>query len=160
MKTLKQGWEGISTRERMTLSVGVLGVLAILAYALVWQPWQDALQRLRAQVPAKQETLAWMQSEARTIEPLMARKQQQRGQDDAPLLTVVESTAKEVNIHDSIRRISPGEKNEVKVWLTDADFDKWLQWLEVLRQRNVEVSSASVNRAAGSKVTIRVTVAR
>ncbi|MDH3282668.1 MAG: type II secretion system protein M, partial [Gammaproteobacteria bacterium] len=82
------------------------------------------------------------------------------GQDDAPLLTVVESTAKEVNIHDSIRRISPGEKNEVKVWLTDADFDKWLQWLEVLRQRNVEVSSASVNRAAGSKVTIRVTVAR
>jgi len=144
----------------MTLSLGALGVAAILAYTLVWQPWQEALKRLRTQVPAKQVTLTWMQGQARNIQPLLARKQQQTEKDGTPLLTVVESTAKQSNIHESIRRISPGEENEVKVWLTDADFDKWLQWLEALRQRNVEVASANVNRAADNKVTIRVTMQR
>jgi type II secretory pathway component PulM len=118
------------------------------------------LQRLRAQVPVKQETLNWMQREAQNVAPLMARKQQQPDQDGTPLLTVVESTAKQANIHGSIRRISPGEENEVKIWLTDATFENWLQWLEVLRQRNVEVASATVNRATNNKVTIRVTVVR
>ncbi len=160
MKTLKETWAGISPRERLMLSVGLVAVFGILAYAQVWQPWQDALQRLRAQVPVKQETLNWMQREAQNVAPLMARKQQQPDQDGTPLLTVVESTAKQANIHGSIRRISPGEENEVKIWLTDATFENWLQWLEVLRQRNVEVASATVNRATNNKVTIRVTVVR
>ncbi len=160
MKTLQQSWQKISPRERLTLSVGALGVVLILFYALAWQPWQDALQRLRAQVPAKQETLAWMQRQAGTVKPLLARKQKNPRRDNTPLLTVVETTAKQANIHESIRRMSPGAENEVKIWLTDADFDKWIRWLETLRARDVAVSSANVNRAADNRVTIRVTVQR
>lgn len=160
MKGLQQTWYGISPRERLMVALGALGMVAILGYALVWQPWQEALTRLRGQVPAKQETLAWMQAQSQTLQPLLARAKQRSPADAAPLLTVVERSAKQANVHDTIRRMSPGEENQVKVWLTDADFDKWLQWLETLRRQRVEVVSANINRSAPNKVTIRVTLQR
>lgn len=158
MGPLRQKLQNLTPRERGVLGVGVLGAGLIVIYAFVWQPWQDELNRLRAQVPLKQETLQWMRQQAALIEPLVNNPNKPKRASDKPLLTVVEQSAQQSKISPYIRRMAPGEDGQVKIWLTDADFDKWIVWLERLRRIGIEVYSASINRAKDNKVTIRVTL--
>lgn len=147
-------------REKLIVFGG--GALAVLlvAYVFVWEPWQIRLEQLRQQVPNKQETLTWMREQSRTLQPLL-NKSRAGGDSDVPLLTVVEQSAASASVREFIRRMAPGDTpSQVKVWLTEANFDVWLAWLETLRDRGVEVVSANVSSAKDNKVTIRVTLER
>lgn len=160
MTYFRQMLSNLSARERQVLGLGTVVLALILVYTLVWVPWQDALQRLRTQVPVKQATLSWMQEQAKLAKPLMDLQNKQSG-NDVPLLTVVETTAESAKMRNVIRRMSPGDQEgQVKVWLTEASFDSWLLWLEQLRKEAVEVVSTTISRSEGGKVTIRVTLQR
>ena len=160
MLELKQRIQSLSERERMVLSWGLVCALVIVAYTFVWQPWQEELDRLRGRIPIKQETLMWMQEQARTIEPLVAQIDARQQSSDQPLLTIIERSARQSNIDNKIRRMSPDEEGRVNIWLTDVDFDRWIVWLERLRRIGIEVNTASVNRSRGNTVTARVTLQR
>jgi len=160
MTQLVSKFRNLSQRERAILVFGGIASAFILIYSLVWEPWQDELARLRTQVPVKQETLDWMQKQTRDIGPLIEKANQQKQSGNAPLLTVIEKSARQSKINPYIRRMAPGEGEQVKIWMTEADFDKWLIWLEALRKQGVEVESATVNRAKDNKVTIRMTLQR
>ncbi|MDH3688948.1 MAG: type II secretion system protein M [Gammaproteobacteria bacterium] len=157
---MMQRWYALSQRERVVLLTGALILGVALLYLLVWQPWHQKLESLRAQVPAKQQTLDWMQAEAEAIKPLLASRGQNRGDDDIPLLTIIEQSAEANKIKQFIRRIQPDEENRVKVWLTEAQFDPWLTWIDELKQQGIEVVSTTINRGQQNKVTIRVTLQR
>jgi len=160
MKRIRQFWINLSTREQRILAIGGVVAALIVVYTLLWAPWQDALQRLRSQVPSKYATLSWMREQAREIKPLMA-SQKDKKEDDVPLLTVVERTAESAKTRNVIRRMAPGDQeNQVRIWLTEADFDSWLVWLEQLRKQGIEVVSATITRTNEDKVTIRVTLQR
>ena len=94
------------------------------------------------------------------VNPLLKKANQKSKSSDKPLLTVVERSAKQSKMDAYIRRMSPGEEGQVKLWLTDADFEQWITWLEKLRKAGVEVESASINQADNNRVTIRVTLKR
>lgn len=160
MNALAGRFKNLSQRERSVLLLGGIASVFILLYSLVWEPWQDELNRLRTQVPVKRETLAWMQQQTRDIGPLIKKANQEQQSSSAPLLTVIEKSARDSKINPYIRRMAPGEGEQVKIWLTEADFDKWLLWLESLRKQGIEVESATVNRAKTNKVTIRMTLQR
>jgi general secretion pathway protein M len=160
MTQLVRKFRNLSQRERAILVFGGIASAFILIYSLVWEPWQDELARLRTQVPVNQETLDWMQKQTRDIGPLIQKANQQKQSSNAPLLTVIEKSARQSKINPYIRRMAPGEGEQVKIWMTEADFDKWLIWLEALRKQGVEVESATVNRAKDDKVTIRMTLQR
>jgi len=144
----------------MALTVGGISALLIIVYAFVWQPWQENLNRLRARVPINTETLAWMRQQKASVGPLIKKANNKSKSGDIPLLTVVEQSAKQSKMDSVIRRMTQGEGDQVKLWLTDADFDLWIAWLEKLHKSGVEVASASINRSKNNKVTIRVTLQR
>ncbi len=152
--------QSLSPRERAVFLFGVVAAVLIVLYSFVWQPWQEELDRLRTQVPIKRENLAWMQQQARTIGPLAKKAGEKKNADDKPLLTIVEQSAKSSKMDAYIRRMAPGEGEQVKIWLTEADFDRWVVWLEALRTSGIEVESATINRAKDNKVTIRMTLQR
>ena len=150
----------LSGRERLVLLGGGAAALLLLGYALVWQPWQDELNRLRLQVPAKEADLRWMKEQADRVRPLLRRNGTRRA-NETPLLTVVEQSARSADLREVIRRMGPGEtEHQVRVWLTEADFNRWLGWLEALRDQGVEVVAATVNRGRDNRVTIRATLQR
>ena len=158
---LQQRLQSLSARERSVLGFGIVGAILILVYSFFWQPWQDELNRLRTQVPLKQETLQWMQQQSKLVQPLLQNGANKAQSDAKPVLTVVEQMARAAKIKQYIRRMAPGENNQqVKIWLTDTDFDAWLLWLERLRKVGIEVNAATVSRTADNKVTIRVTLQR
>lgn len=153
-------WSALSLGERIALLCVALVVATIVIYVFLWQPWHQSLERLRAQVPAKRETLTWMQAQVDVIKPLLARRNQARPDQDIPLLTIIERSAEATKIKGFIRRIQPDENNRVKVWLTEAQFDPWLSWIDQLKREGIEVVSTTINRSQQNKVTIRVTLQR
>lgn len=160
MATLQQRLSTMEPRERTVLVTGVSLAVLILGYVFIWEPWQQSLDRLRTQVPAKQADLNWMQQQANAIRPALRNAKNKKPGSNIPLLSVVEKSAEQAKLRDVIRRMAPGQDNEVKVWITDAKFDKWLKWLERLHKQGVEVSAATVNRSKENRVTIRLTLAR
>ena len=154
-------WNSISSRERGFLGLGAVATVLMLGYVGLWQPASEELTRLRAQVPARQADLAWMQQQARAVQPLLEQLRNKRGGQDLPLLTVIEQTAAEAQLRDNIRQVRPSENKQVRVWLQDVYFDPWLQWVAALEKQAVEVVAVSVSRVPqGNKVNIRMTLAR
>ncbi|MDH3695547.1 MAG: type II secretion system protein M [Gammaproteobacteria bacterium] len=161
MNGLVEYWRSLSGREQFTLGLGGIAVIAIIFYVMVWEPWHKELTRLRAQVPQKIETLAWMKQQLKTVQVL--RKRQPGGGvtgQSIPLLTIIEQTANKAAMRKSIRRMQPTEEDGVQVWLDELYFDSWLKWIDLLQKRGIDVDSVTVSRAKTNTVSIRATFAR
>jgi len=152
----------LSGRERLALGIGTAAALAILVYALLWLPWQQELSRLRAEVPEKARTLAWMEAQAPRAVALSQEAESAGSRPTGlPLLTLLERSANDAGLRDQISRMSPGEAPEqIRVWMDDADFDQWLRWLESLRGAGIRVAEANIDRSVDNRVDIRVTLQR
>lgn len=159
---MREFWFGLRARERMMLVGGACVALAILAYVYIWQPWRAELVHLRDGLPAKLETLNWMQHQAELAKPLLAQRAgaAPSSTQTLPVLTVIEQTANRVKLRTAIRRMQPGTENDVKVWLSEASFDVWVRWVELLKQNGIEVTSVVINRADKNQVSIRVVFQR
>ena len=102
----------------------------------------------------------WMQEQAAQVDSLLQKEAITKQLDNQPLLTVIEGSAQRSGLNKHIRRMAPGENGQVQIWLTDVEFDKWINWLEQLRTLGIEVNTASVNRTKDNRVTVRVTLQR
>lgn len=144
------------------LGIGVAAAVGIVLYAFTWVPWQQELERLRADVPEKARTLAWMEQQAPRVEALMAETgPDSNNSSELPLLTLLERSATSAEIREQITRMSPGdEPDQVRVWMDDADFDRWLRWLESLQDTGIRVTEASIDRTGSNRVDIRTTLQR
>lgn len=162
MNALTEKFAGLSPRERLIVVLGGAAAVVIVLYAAVWQPWQAELERLRAQVPAKQQTLAWMEAQAARIDSLSAQSAADESPESGlPLLTLVERSANQVGMREVITRMSPGEEaDQVRVWLDDVAFDDWLQWVDALNGSGIRIAEASIDRSAENLVSIRITLQR
>jgi len=161
MNALTETLTGLSTREQVVLVAGSAVALVILLYTLAWRPWQADLNRLRIQVPEKEQTLDWMQAQAAQVDSLKKSSNSAAEQTGLPLLTLVERSANQVEIRKAITRMAPGDKdNQVRVWMDKADFDLWLRWLKALKAAGIEVADANIDRASKNKVNIRATLQR
>lgn len=159
---MREFWFGLRARERIMLVGGASVALVILAYVYIWQPWHKELVHLRDGLPAKREALSWMQHQAELAKPLLAQRTgtASSSTQTIPVLTVIERTANRVKLRKAIRRMQPGTENDVKVWLSDASFDVWVRWVELLKQNGIEVTSVVINRADNNQVSIRVVFQR
>jgi len=162
MNALRDRLAALSTRERLILGAGALAAAAIVLYAFAWQPWQSELARLRAQVPAKAADLAWMKARAAEAERLAGEADDAAPQDAGlPLLTLMERSAERAGIRDAISRMGPGDNDrEVRIWMDEAGFDRWLQWLSRLQAAGVHVAEASIDGTGTNRVAVRATLAR
>lgn len=161
MNALTDRLAGLTTRERVVLGGGLAAAVLIVLYTLAWQPWQAELARLRATVPEKQQTLEWMSAQVAQIRQLKKTAGPDAGDTSLPLLTLVERSANQANIREVITRMNPGENaDQVRIWMDDADFDRWLRWLETLGKSGIAVSEANIDRSADNRVTIRTTLQR
>lgn len=161
MNALTEKLAGLSPRERIIVILGGAAALVIVVYSLVWQPWQAELERLRSQVPAKQQTLDWMQAQAARIERLTEQLDEQSATSGLPLLTLVERNANQVEMREVITRMSPGdETDQVRVWIDKVAFDRWLRWVDALSRSGIDVTEANIDRSAPNLVSIRTTLQR
>jgi len=145
---IKAYWCKLSGREQRVLGMGVLVILSILLYSLLWAPIQEQLKHQRLQLSKQSEDLAWMQAQADKIRQLNRRKATRSGANNVPLLTVIDQTARVLKLRDQIKQIQPGkESGTAKIWFDKVVFEDWLRWLDQITARGIDVTRVSVTKS-------------
>ena len=161
MNEIKKYWNNLQARERSIVSVGGGLLMLMVLYLFIWEPWHQAISQYRESLPQKRADLQWMKAQA----DLASRFKGIKTSDETsgqPLLTVVESTAQQAGLRNNIKQMTPGDKpGEVKVWLSQISFDKWLLWSETIKNNEaIEVESADIQQLELGFVEVRATLLR
>ncbi len=130
----------------------VLAVAAALALAIFYfgflEPQVASRQTLRQDIEQQRKSLAWMQGAAAEVRVLKSGGGQAGvRREGRSLLGLLDRTARAAALSQSITRMEPQGKERVRIWLTEADFDKVINWLGQLRkQHGVQVNSLDLER--------------
>ncbi len=144
---MKEWWQARTSEEHMALIFGTAAVLLLLLYLLLWRPFSQALEKKALLVENQQITLSWMQDNLGLVKQLRSQQRGTRGGSNEALLTLVDRTAKKINLRQQIQRIKPQGDNAVQLWVEQAPFDTVMQWLGQLTQTHaIEIDSLTIDK--------------
>lgn len=162
MNELKKYWFNLQARERLVISIGAVLLMLMLLFFYVWEPWQQAIAKYRQELPQKRTDLQWMEAQSDLAARLKGEENPAVNTSVQPLLTVVERTAVQAGLRKNIKQMTPGDNSsEVKIWLSQISFDKWLLWSEKIKNEEaIEVKSADIQQIDLGTVEVRATLLR
>lgn len=157
---MKAWFAGLEDRERFLATAGGVVLLVFLAAFFVWMPLNERREALAARVDAQAGTLAWMREAQQRV--LDARRQpgDAAERDGRSLLALIDTTAREHELGDRLRRAEPSGDDGVRVWFEDVRFTGLAAWMEALGGRyGLVFTGFSIDRAGTGRVNARLTVA-
>jgi len=149
---VKAWWENLSARERGLVVGGIVLTLALLVYALVWEPFRASRRQLQQTVAGQRADLAWMRQAAQEVKRLNSAGATQAPSDGRSLLTLVDQTARAAGLGTALKRVAPQGDDKLSAQLDAVEFDKLIPWLGALeRDHRIAIVNLSVDRtdAAG-----------
>ena len=156
---MKAWWDGLSRRERHLIGSGMALTLALLIYALAWQPFRASYRRLQQSVAEQRADLAWMQQVAQQVQRLSGVGENAHATADGrSLLTRVDQTARAAGFGPALKRIAPQGNEQLSVQLDAVEFDRLIPWLATLErnQRIVIINLSADRTAAAGRVNVRL----
>lgn len=168
-EALLNQWRQLEPRERTILAWGTLIVAVILFYALVWQPWHNAIAQMEEALQERRTSLVWMQEQSKLVQngSLGQSIQVFEGVNQS-LLSVVEQSARANEVTQFIQQMTPsssaqGGNEQVDVVLDEANFSQWVRWVDSLyRDYGVNIKQLTADNDSGEPniVELRVTFER
>jgi general secretion pathway protein M len=144
---MKEWWQAKTPQEHMALIIGAVAILLLLIYLLLWRPFSQALEKQALLVESQQITLNWMQENLDLIKRLKSQQGGRSASSNEALLTLVDRTAKKIQLRQQIQRIKPQGDNTVQLWIEQAPFDTIVKWLGQLSQTHaIEIDSLTIDR--------------
>ncbi|MEZ5574392.1 MAG: type II secretion system protein M [Candidatus Competibacteraceae bacterium] len=145
---MKAWWETLSARERL-LVIGGLGLtLALLGYALVWEPFRTSHRQLQQRVAEQRADLIWMRQAAREVKRLSGKAGTSPTRDGRSLLTLVDQTARAAGLASALKRVAPQGEDKLSAQLDGVEFDKLIPWLGMLEHdHRIAIVNLSIDRA-------------
>ncbi len=145
---MKAWWETLSARERL-LVIGGLGLtLALLGYALVWEPFRTSHRQLQQRVAEQRADLIWMRQAAREVKRLSGNAGASSASDGRSLLTLVDQTARAAGLTSALKRVAPQGEDKLSAQLDGVEFDKLIPWLGTLEHdHRIAIVNLSIDRA-------------
>lgn len=143
---MKFHWRDLRSRDRFSLVAGGVVLLLLIGF-MASAPFLREISGLRSEVFAKRSELAWMHEKSGEAARLKVSIQQHRsdGVQEAPL-TMLEKTAALHNLGSQLKRVEPGDLNQVKVWLEKAAYTDIVGWLYLLDERGFRPVALSADR--------------
>lgn len=152
---LKERWAQLQERERRVLLGGAVALVLLGGYALVWDPWMQAVSRLEQDVAEQRVLLGWMKQSVHEVQMLRGNRPGGAPAAGQSLLTLIDGSARAQGLGTAMQRVEP-EGNGVRVWLEKAPFDEVMRWLDRLGDRGVRVTSFATERVAGQSGVVNV----
>lgn len=145
---MKAWWETLSARERL-LVIGGLGLtLALMGYALVWEPFRTSHRQLQQRVAEQRADLIWMRQAAREVKRLSGNAGTSPTRDGRSLLTLVDQTARAAGLASALKRVAPQGEDKLSAQLDGVEFDKLIPWLGMLEHdHRIAIVNLSIDRA-------------
>lgn len=167
--TIINYWRQLEAREQYILGCGGLLVGLILFYALIWQPWHNAIAHMEDAIQDRRESLVWMKQSAEMVKngAIVTESQVVKNADQS-LLSVITQTARTSRINQFIQKMDPGTNvqtntEQVNVVLEEADFNQWVRWVDDLSKNyavNIMQLSVESETDEPNIVELRVTFER
>ena len=163
-------WRQLQPRDRMILLWGGVIVLLILFYALIWHPWHRAISNMEESLEGQRSSLVWMREQSALLGDggRSARSAKTYKGANQSLLAVVEQSGRAQKMNEFIQQLAPvagsqGGKERVNVVLEEADFNKWVLWIESLYKEygvNIVDLNAENDNGKPNVVELRITFER
>jgi general secretion pathway protein M len=143
---MKDWFYSLQPRERLMVTGCAAVIMLALVYSLIWAPIAERRAQLAINVEAQREVLAWMRQASRQVQEARRNNPIATVNDTRSLLSIVDSSATQAGVRNSIQRMEPEGDRGVKLSMENADFDATIQWLGALkRSHNVDVVSATIS---------------
>jgi len=150
MQKLKEWFASLQARERIAVSVAAVLVAAMVIYVMGLAPFYRSVNKMEASFTERKADLAWMMSNADNVRMLAASRPQMTPTGES-LVVLVDRTAREAGLGDSLTNQTPTGPDGIKVNLQDATFDMLMVWLNGLHVgQGIAIQSATINRASKS----------
>ena len=138
-----QSWlNGLTQRERVTVFVGALTVLAILIYLFIWQPQVQGHSELSRQVETKSKLLLWMERASTEVEALRRSGGSLTVNNNINTQQQISRLASTTGI-----RISRSEKanpDHIKLRFDSVEFNRLLVFLDSAVKSGIVLSSVNI----------------
>ncbi|NOX43715.1 MAG: type II secretion system protein M [Gammaproteobacteria bacterium] len=144
---MKTWFLGLQQQERVTVIGGAIALAIMLFYSVVWDPIHTSVAQLEKNVAKQGPLFEWMKQASNEVKELRDGQSSQKITSGQSLLSLIDSTAKEGQLGNALKRVKPDGDKKVRVWLEQASFDDMIKWLEGLnRAYTIEVSSLVIDR--------------
>lgn len=145
MDRLLEWFRRLPARERRILNLGAVAVLLILGAAVIL-PLERSVASARERIERKRADLEWMRGVAPELAaagPAVAS-----GGTQESLVVVVDRTAREAGLGESLTGSQPSGDGGLRVRIERASFDSIVAWLARLAERHgVRVEVATIDGA-------------
>ncbi|MBV2089924.1 MAG: type II secretion system protein M [Candidatus Thiodiazotropha sp. (ex Ctena orbiculata)] len=144
---MKQWWLSKTPQEHLAMIVGGTAVLLLLIYLIVWRPFQQSLEQKALLVKSQESTLQWMKDNADLVKNMRSNQPAKGAASNEALLTLVDRTAKRVQLRQQIKRIKPQGDDSVQLWVEQAAFDTLIRWLgQMTQEYALNIESLNIDR--------------
>jgi general secretion pathway protein M len=144
---MKEWWESKTPQEQMAMMIGAGAILLLLIYLLMWRPLVQSVEEKALLVDSQQVTLKWMQDNLDLVKSLRRQQRGRGASSNEALLTLVDRTAKKIQLRQQIQRIKPQGDKAVQLWIEQAPFDTIIKWLGQLTDTHaIEIDSLTIDK--------------
>jgi general secretion pathway protein M len=145
LQSIKTWYQGLKSNERQLVIAAAVLLGVALVYLILLAPLSRAVTTREARVERKQQDLVWMRGVSGPMQQLIAT--QPGGNAGDSLVVVIDRSARQAGIANSLAGQSPNGDNGIRVRLENAPFDNLVIWLSNLQQQyGIAIDSASVDR--------------
>ena len=154
---MRDWFDSLEQREKLTLSFGAVAVLLIIFWAFVWSPLRNGAAELDVAVADKSQLLATLQR-AQAIGGSVANGAASgAGQE---LILIVDQTHRTHGLTGTLARNQPDGPDGIRVTFQSAPFDSLMDWLVALQRDGVAVESATFDGSRQSGLVTATLVLR
>lgn len=139
-----QFWQPLAQREKMMLASMAIFLVWVLLYAIFWLPMQSAQQQAQQQLVAAQSQWQWLNQQIPAWQKSDGTKQVNQVTDRNQLMSKVQATLRQMNLHNQISKIDLTNKG-VKVVFKEVPASRLFQWLATLEQQGVVSDKAQIS---------------
>ncbi len=155
-------WDGLATRERMLIAIGLVVLLPVGFYLYIWQPVNAERARLTSRVEQLRSELAQLRADAAEIKRLRAQmpiSAQLRNGDT--LLAAARQAAARFGLPDLQVALTAQGDDRLLLNLDSVAFDAWMRWLGELGVQGVSLTACKVEALpTPGLVRVKATLAR
>jgi len=159
---MKDYWNQLKPSERTIISVGGIILSVLILYLAVLEPFMLKTEEYTAKISKQKSQNEWLKKASMEVKQLQvsAGGPSTKRKAGESLLVVVDRTAKQNKLADSLKRVEPDGSERVRVWLDNAPFDVVAKWLGLLHSNyQLEIESAVFDKVeVVGRVNVRLVI--
>jgi general secretion pathway protein M len=143
---MKEWWNNLSLRDKRIASSGIIMIVMIAFYMLIWLPLANKNERLRTEVQHDKQLLIWMQAANQHIQSLKKNNlARQNSISSASLLSTLQNSIQQSPLKNKITQLKQSENDSVQLNAQSINFDELISWLiKIWEEQGMSVSQLSI----------------